>query len=144
MTLDSNLRSSKRSITLISEMRSLKLNTIKSLVPGHRAAKWQRGELLPSRQSALREPAQSPLLHEVFPESPQLDVSSSSCGSQGAWFQLASLQVYQGLLLFLWPQRKKLQCGALVPWPGTKPTPPALAAWSFNYWITKAISMSVF
>ena len=44
--------------------------------------------MLPSRQPALREPAQSLLLHEVFPESPQLDASFSSCGSQGAWFQL--------------------------------------------------------
>ena len=48
--------------------------------------------------------------------------------------QQASLQVYLGLLFFLWPQRKKMQGGALVPQQGIKPMFPALEAWSFNHW----------
>ena len=40
--------------------------------------------------------------------------------------QQASLQVYLGLLFFLWPQRKKMQGGALVPQQGIKPMFPAL------------------
>ena len=53
--------------------------------------------------------------------------------------QQASLQVYQGLLFFLWPQRKKTQGGALVPQPGIKPMFPALEAWSFNHWTGRAL-----
>ena len=30
-------------------------------------------------------------------------------------------------------------CGILVPWPGMKPMPPALAVWSLNHWIAKKV-----
>ena len=33
---------------------------------------------------------------------------------------------------FFWPHLTA--CGILVPWPGIKPRPPALGAWSLNHW----------
>ena len=32
-----------------------------------------------------------------------------------------------------------MACGILLPRPGMEPTPPALAAWGINYWITREV-----
>ena len=33
-----------------------------------------------------------------------------------------------------------MACEILVPWPGIKPVPPAVGAWSFNLWTTREVS----
>ena len=39
-----------------------------------------------------------------------------------------------------------LSCGMwdLVPWPGIKPRPPALGAWSLSHWTTREVPLFVF
>ena len=50
----------------------------------------------------------------------------------GAW---ASLVVARGLVVL---------CEILFPRPGVEPRPPALGAWSLNYWPTREVPTSVF
>ena len=37
-----------------------------------------------------------------------------------------------------------LACGILVPWPGIKPTPPALEAQSLNHWTNREVPIIIF
>ena len=39
---------------------------------------------------------------------------------------------------YFWP--RCVACGTLVPWPGMKPMPPALAVWSLNHWIARKVT----
>ena len=41
------------------------------------------------------------------------------------------------LFLIFWPHHAA--CGILVPWPGIEPAPPAVEAWSLNYWTAREV-----
>ena len=54
-----------------------------------------------------------------------------------------SILLFKSYFIF-WSWHKAY--GILVPWPGIEPpaTHPAWAAWSFNYWITGEVPVSLF
>ena len=49
---------------------------------------------------------------------------------------------YASSFFYFWLGRVCAAWGILVPWPGIKPVPPAVEAWSANHWIIKELPAS--
>ena len=52
-----------------------------------------------------------------------------------------SIQIFKFFIFIFWPHHAAH--GILVPQPGMEPTPPAVEAWSVNYWTAREVPNSI-